>query len=88
MSINQRLLKYILACVGAGKITKKRTSKDNHTPSLTYSISNRQALALLNQINPYFKTYKKLRSQLVIDKYVELTPRNGKYIGSARGEHK
>ena len=81
-------LKYILECVGAGKITRKRASQENHTPSLTYSISNRQALDLLSQITPYFKTYKKLRAQLVLDKYVELTPRNGKYTDSMREDRK
>ncbi len=81
-------LNYILDTIGAGKITRKKASQENHTPSLTYSISNRQALALLSQINPYFKTYKKLRSQLVLDKYVELTPRNGKYTDSMREKRK
>ena len=73
------LLEYVLETVGAGKITRKRTSQAHHTPSFTYAISNRQALSLLEQIHPYLKTYKSDRSALVLQKYIALTPRNGKY---------
>jgi LAGLIDADG-like domain len=47
-----RLLNYVCRAVGAGRITRKRTSKSNHTPSGTYTIDNRQALDLLQQITP------------------------------------
>jgi len=73
------LLEYVLNSVGAGKITNKRTSQTHHTPSYTYTISNRQALALLSQILPYLKTYKAKRSDIILRDYIRLTPRNGRY---------
>jgi len=49
----RRLLEWTLDTVGAGKITGKRISSPLHSPSFTYSIANRQALQLLEQIAPY-----------------------------------
>lgn len=83
------LLDYVLSTIGAGKITGKRTSQSHHTPSFTYAISNRQALALLNQTFPYLKTYKAKRSDIILRDYIRLTPRNGHYspeIKQARTE--
>jgi hypothetical protein len=74
-----RLLEFVFAAVGAGKITRKRTSNRKHTPSFTYAIYNRQALSLLEQIHPYLRTYKFDRSAVILRDYVALTPRNGKY---------
>lgn len=73
------LLEFVLQVVGAGKITTKRTSRSWHTRSYTYSISNRQGLALLKQIDPYLRTYKAVRSGLILRDYIRLTPRNGYY---------
>ncbi|HFD81287.1 MAG TPA: hypothetical protein ENK05_12985 [Gammaproteobacteria bacterium] len=73
------LLKYVLDTVGAGKITRKRIQKSHHTPSYVYAVYNRQALQLLAQIVPYLKTYKAQRTRLLLDHYLVLTPRNGKY---------
>lgn len=73
------LLEYILICVGAGKITGKRTTKEHHTPSFTYAIYNRQALSLLEQIYPFLRTYKAARSTIILKNYIKLTPRNEKY---------
>jgi len=73
------LLDYVLSVVQAGKITSKRTYKDHHSPSYTYSIANRQALALLAQISPHLKTYKAKRAQIILRDYIRLTPRNGYY---------
>ena len=75
----RELLEYVLQRVGAGKITGKKTTKSHHTPSFTYAIYNRQALSLLEQINVYLRTYKRQRSELILLKYLEVTPRNGKY---------
>jgi hypothetical protein len=74
-----RLLEYVVAVVGAGKITRKRISKTHHTPSFTYAIYNRQALSLLTQIHTYLRTYKVERSTVILRDYIKLTPRNGKY---------
>ncbi|MEX2165315.1 MAG: LAGLIDADG family homing endonuclease [Sulfuricaulis sp.] len=73
------LLKYVKKAIGAGRITNKCTHQANHTPSVTYAISNRQALALLEQVRPYLKTYKAKRAHLILRSYIRLTPRNGKY---------
>lgn len=73
------LFSYIVRCVGAGQLTHKRIYKSHHTPSYTYSIYSRQALDLLQQVTPFLKTYKQRRAKLALDRYLEVTPRNGKY---------
>ena len=73
------LLEWTLDTVGAGKITGKRISSPLHTPSFTYSIANRQALQLLEQIAPYLRSYKVTRTKLILQHYINLTPRNGRY---------
>ncbi|HEY5567653.1 MAG TPA: LAGLIDADG family homing endonuclease [Gammaproteobacteria bacterium] len=80
------LLEYVLHTVAAGKITRKRTMKPHHSPGLTYAIWNRQALRLLFQIESFLRSYKRLRARLVLDNYVRLTPRNGKYTPAIRAE--
>jgi hypothetical protein len=80
ISNNQRsILEYAKQVVGAGKITRKRVYGVNHADAYTYSIANRQALALLGQIVQHMKGYKAQRAELVLNDYVRLTPRNGKY---------
>jgi hypothetical protein len=62
-----------------GKITNKRISKANHTPSFTYQAANRQALDILKQIADHLKSYKVDRARLALQDYTRLTPRNGRY---------
>ena len=81
-----RILKFVLAAVGAGKITRKKVAATHHTPSLTYAIWNRQALALLAQVQPHLRSYKNERAKLILSDYVRLTPRNGKYSVKAANE--
>lgn len=83
-STELELLEYIRGVVGTGRITKKRITSARHTPSFTYLIDNRQALALLEQIAPFLKTYKAKRAKMVLEDYVRLTPRNGKYSSAQR----
>jgi len=73
------LLDFVLQAVGAGKITRKKTAKAHHSPGLTYAVWNRQALSLLKQVEPFLRSYKRARARLVLDHYLRLTPRNGKY---------
>ena len=73
------ILEHVLSCVGVGKITNKRKSGVNHTPSYTYQITNRQALELLRQIGPFLRSHKAARAQMVLKEYLRLTPRNGRY---------
>ena len=73
------ILEFIKKTIGAGKITKKVTYKAHHSTAYTYALYSRQALKLLDHIYPYMQGYKKKRAKLVMDKYLVLTPRNGKY---------
>ena len=77
------LLEFVRQAAGAGRITRKRTYSAIHTPSHAYKITNRQALALLGQISPFLKSYKRRRAELVLDQYLQLTPRNGRYVADA-----
>jgi hypothetical protein len=78
-STEPELVDWAISTTGVGKITRKRTTSDKHAPGLTYSVSNRQALAVLSQVQPYLRSYKRLRAKLALDQYLALTPRNGKY---------
>jgi len=78
------LLEYVREVVGAGKITGKRTANKRHTPSYCFAIYNRQALALLEQIHPYLRTYKRKRSSIILRDYLLVTPRNGRYSEEQR----
>jgi hypothetical protein len=82
------ILQFALVSVGAGKVTSKRAAKANHSPSYAYAIWNRQALALLAQVEPYMHSYKRDRARLVLRDYVRLTPRNGKYTEVLRVERR
>ncbi len=78
-STERQLLEYVLVTAGVGKITRKKTYSAKHAQSFTYAVTSRQALGLLRQISVYLLSYKKLRAELALSRYVELTPRNGKY---------
>src|SRR5262245_60238272 len=51
------LLQYLLRAIGAGRITNKGIAQAHHTPSFTYVIYSRQALALLEQITPFLRVH-------------------------------
>jgi hypothetical protein len=78
------LLQYVRSAIGAGRITSKVTARKHHSPSFTYVISSRQALALLAQISKYLQTYKLQRCRLLLDEYLSVTPRNGRYTCAQR----
>ena len=73
------LLDFVLTATGVGKITNKKASKSIHSHSYAYAVYNRHALALLEQVLPYLKSYKRDRAALIIKDYLSVTPRNGKY---------
>jgi|GEM_PF-228807 len=73
------ILEHVLCTVGAGKITNKRTYSKRHSPAGVYAIANRQALDLLKQVFPFLRSYKSERARLVLEHYLRLTPRNGRY---------
>jgi hypothetical protein len=74
-----QLLEFVKATTGVGIITTKRKYKPHHAQSFTYAVYSRQALSLLTQVSDYLLSYKKLRSKLILDQYLNVTPRNGKY---------
>ena len=73
------LLTYLRSTIGAGRITRKRISQAHHTPSYVFVVYSRQALALLRQLAPFMRTHKRKRAELLLARYLALTPRNGKY---------
>jgi hypothetical protein len=78
-STEKCLLDFVLSVTGVGKITNKRKSKHHHAASFTFAVYNRQALALLEATRPYLKSYKRHRAHLILQNYLSVTPRNGKY---------
>jgi LAGLIDADG-like domain len=85
-STERPMLEFVLRRVTAGKITRKRIARSEHAPSFVYSIWNRQALDLLRQIEPHLQSYRRLRAKCILEHYVRLTPRNGKYTPGLRAE--
>lgn len=79
VSTERAILDWVLVQIGVGKLTRKRTVSPRHAPSFTYSVSNRQALALLRQVVPFLRSYKRIRAGMAVDHYVSVTPRNGRY---------
>jgi hypothetical protein len=73
------LLDFVLITAGVGKITNKNVTKSHHTHSFAYAVYNRQALALLEQTLPFLRSYKRKRASLILEQYLAVTPRNGKY---------
>ena len=73
------LLDFVKSATGVGKITTKKISRPHHSPSFAYAVYNRQALNVLEQIFLFLRSYKRARAELILDNYLDLTPRNGKY---------
>jgi len=78
-STETALLDHVVKLTGVGKVTTKRRYSATHRRSFTYAVYNRQALDLLRQIHAYLRGYKRRRGRLILDQYLNLTPRNGKY---------
>jgi hypothetical protein len=85
-STELQLLQFVLESSGAGKVTRKKTSSDRHTPSFCYAVTSRQALSLLRQVSPYLRSYKRQRAELALSRYESLTPRNGKYTADVKSK--
>ena len=73
---------YVRAVVGAGRITNKARTRSCHSPSYAYTLLSRQALLLLSQIGGYLRTYKAERARLLLQEYLRVTPRNGRYTAA------
>jgi len=85
-STEREILEHVLDLTGVGKLTNKRRDHEHHQPSFTYAVYNRHALALLEQIYPYLRSYKRVRARLILQHYVRLTPRNGRYTAALLAE--
>ena len=75
---------YVRSVIGAGRITNKRRARVHHSPSFAYTLFSRQALSLLGRISSYLRTYKCERARLLLDEYLLVTPRNGRYTSHQR----
>lgn len=63
-----------------GTISKKPTYAEHHKDSWTWKVTHNKAIELLKIIEPFMLIpKKKKRARLIIEKYKEVTPRNGKY---------
>ena len=80
------LLLYVRRVIGAGRVTRKARARAHHSPSFAYCLSSRQALGLLRQVSRYLRTYKSQRAKLLLDEYVRVTPRNGRYSPEQRAD--
>jgi len=80
-STTLELLQWIKSKTNMGTISgKKNYNPEKHKNSYTYTIKYNEAIDLLIQIEPYLIIEsKKKRSKLILDKYKDLTPRNGRY---------
>ena len=78
-STERSLLDFVQAKSGVGTISNKRSYSEHHTPSYVYKVTNRQALELLRQIEPYMLGYKAERAKYALEHYLVVTPRNGRY---------
>lgn len=80
------LLDWIKAVTKMGIIiSKKNYNKEKHKDFFTYRVIYNDALTLLEAIEPYLViNRKKSRAKLILEKYKQITPRNGKYNDELR----
>ena len=80
-STDKELLKYIQQLIGGYISTKKNYNPIKHKDSYVLSIKNKNdIIKILKDIAPFLRIEeKKKRANLIIDKYDQVTPRNGKY---------
>ena len=79
-SADLEILEHLLDIVG-GTIVKKTKAKDHHRQAYTWRLAGvEKIISLLKRVEPYMKcVFKKKRSLLLIDKWHDVTPRNGFY---------
>ena len=70
-----------------GTVSIKRAQNENWKDNWVWKIIRRQAVSVLEEITPFLHEQKKLhRAQSIIQDYIRLTPRNGKYSEDKRKE--
>ncbi|WP_195988631.1 LAGLIDADG family homing endonuclease [Clostridium sp. D53t1_180928_C8] len=80
-STTLELLKWIKIIVGKGVIVhKKNYNPERHQDCYSYQLKYNDAINLIKDIYPYLiiKTKRK-RAELILTRYKEVTPRNGRY---------
>ena len=78
-STERQLLDFVKSATGVGTITNKIAYNSAHSRSFAYAVYNRQALALLGQVTPFLLSYNARRAKLILDQYLRVVTRNGKY---------
>lgn len=73
-----------------GTISTKKSTNENWQDNYVWKVVYRQAIEVIAQILPYMhETSKVKRGQSILDNYLTLTPRNGKYSEEMRqAKHK
>lgn len=78
------IMNYLKSHFG-GVISKKNNSNPKMKQAYCWKIERRKAITLLEEICPLLLEPKKqARAQLILDGYIKLTPRNGKYSEELR----
>ena len=85
-STDLELLEWVKHKIGSGSINKKKNyNLEKHKNSYAYSIYYDSAIKVMKCIYPYLVIVKKKeRAKFIIDKYKEVTIRNGKYNEESR----
>lgn len=66
-----------------GAIINQKTYKKHHRQAWIWVITHRRVLAFLRIILPYMREQEKIRrAKLLLDRYLVLTPRNGRYTSA------
>ncbi len=78
-STDRELLEWFQSRVG-GSIVHKRAYKPLHSVSFEWKLTDRRALRFLELVRPFLVIRRKIaRCDLLLSRYLECTPRNGRY---------
>lgn len=81
-STDRELLEWLRARVG-GTIIQKRTYQPQHARSYDWKLTDRRALEFLKLVQPFLVIQRKqVRCEMLLTKYLECTPRNGRYTAA------
>ncbi|PAE25617.1 MULTISPECIES: LAGLIDADG family homing endonuclease [Bacillaceae] len=80
-STDKELLVYIQTLTGGTIINKKNYKPGIHKNSFSLNIKQKEkVMSVLKQVSPYLRVDKKRNRALwILENYVRVTPRNGKY---------
>ena len=81
-STDRELLEWLKLRFG-GTITTKQPRKPEHSLSYDWKVTDRRSLRFLQRIRPFLVIKRKIcRCDLLLQTYLECTPRNGRYTSS------